>query len=342
MGEGFHWRRFVYAQAAFLSILVIGTIGFQAILEEGWVASFYRAVVTTTLTGLDTQPTGAGAQLFTIALLLAGVAIFLYLAGAIVDLIAHGAISEAYAERKLRRAIEDLQQHAIICGFGRVGRRVAAEFQATDTPFVVLDHNPDALEAAREIGALVIEGDGTNDDDLRQAGIERASALLASADSDESNLFITLSARAMRPDLTIVARASVDTTATKLVQAGADRVVQPYTSAGLNMANVVLKPQVAAFLDIATTAGGEIPDLRFEEIIVSGACAPCGRSIRDLRVRDVTGALVVAIRKHDGTFDVTPSPDMVFEAGDVLIGVGTTEEIAKLEKLFAPREAPVA
>jgi voltage-gated potassium channel len=342
MGEGFHWRRFVYAQAAFVSILAIGTIGFQAILAEGWVASFYRAVVTTTLTGLDTQPTGAGAQLFTIVLLLAGVAIFLYLAGAIVDLIAHGAISEAYVERKLRRAIEDLQQHAIICGFGRVGRRVAAEFQATGMPFVVLDHNPDALEVAREIGALVIEGDGTNDDDLRQAGIERASALLASADSDESNLFITLSARAMRPDLTIVARASVDATATKLVQAGADRVVQPYTSAGLHMANVVLKPQVAAFLDIATTAGGEIPDLRFEEIIVSGACEPCGRSIRDLRVRDVTGALVVAIRKHDGTFDVTPSPDMVFEAGDVLIGVGTTEEIAKLEELFAPREAPVA
>ena len=342
MAEGFQWRRFAYALTAFIGVLAIGTAGYKAILEEGWVASFYRAVVTTTLTGLDTQPPGPGAKLFTVVLLLGGVAIFLYLAGAIVDLIAHGAISDAYAERKLRRTIEDLRQHAIICGFGRVGRRVAAEFQATGMPFVVLDHNEDALEAAREVDALVIEGDGTNDDDLRQAGIERASALVASADSDESNLFITLSARSMRPDLTIVARASVDATATKLLLAGADRVVQPYTSAGLHMANVVLKPQVAAFLDIATTAAGEIPELRFEEIIVSSACEPCGRSIRDLRVRDMTGALVVAIRKHDGTFDVTPSPDMVFEAGDVLIGVGTTDEIAKLEELFAAREAPVA
>src|SRR5438093_8003398 len=339
MGEGFHWGRFVYALAAFVAVLVVGTLGFRAILGEGWVSSFYRSVVTTTLTGLDSQPAGVGAKLFTILLLLGGVAIFLYLAGAIVDLIAHGAISEAYAERKLRRSIDELQNHAIICGFGRVGRRVASEFQAIGRHYVVLDHNPDALAAARDMGALVVEGDGTDDDDLRRSGIERASALVASADSDESNLFITLSARALRPDLTIVARASVDSTARKLRLAGADQVVQPYTSAGLRMANVVLKPHVAAFLDIATTAGGEIPELRFEEIVVAPDCTPCGRSISELRIREATGALVVAIRKHDGTFDVTPDSDAVFEAGDVLIGVGTTEEMAKLEQLFAPSGA---
>jgi voltage-gated potassium channel len=198
------------------------------------------------------------------------------------------------------------------------------------------------VEAARELGALVVDGDGTNDDDLRKAGIDRAKALVASVDSDESNLFITLSARAMRPNLTIVARASLDSTARKLVLAGANQVVQPYTSAGLRMANVVLKPQVAAFLDIATTAGGEIPELRFEEIVVSPDCEPCGKSIRELRIRDVTGAMVVAIRKRDGGFDVTPSPQAVFEAGDVVIGVGTTAEMAKLEALFAPHEVPVA
>src|SRR5919197_6026554 len=306
MGERFQWRRFVYAQIAFLAILGVGTVGFQAILAEGWVASLYRAVVTTTLTGLDTQPPGEGAKLFTILLLLGGVAIFLYLAGAIVDLIAHGAITEAYSERRLRLTIENLHGHAIICGFGRVGRRVAAEFEAVGKPYVVLDHNPDALEVAREMGALVVEGDGTSDDDLRRAGIERASALVASADSDESNLFITLSARALCPELTIVARASIEAPARKLKLAGADQVVQPYTTAGLHMANVVLKPQVAAFLDTATTAGGEVPDLRFEEIVVSPDCEPCGRSIRDIHVRAETGALIVAIRKHDGTFDVTP------------------------------------
>jgi voltage-gated potassium channel len=337
MGEGFHWRRFVYAQAAFILVLALGTLGFQAILAEGWISSFYRAVVTTTLTGLDTQPEGASTQLFTVLLLLGGVAIFLYLAGAIVDLIAHGAITEAYSERKVRRTIDSLHGHAIICGFGRVGRRVAFEFAAIGKPYVVLDHNPDALEAAREMGGLVVEGDGTNDDDLRSAGIEHAGALVASADSDESNLFITLSARALRPDLTIVARASVDTTARKLKLAGADQVAQPYTAAGLHMANMVLKPQVSAFLDMASTAGGGVPDLRFEEIVVSADAEPCGHSIRDVRLREETGALIVAIRKHDGTFDVTPQADAVLEAGGVIIGVGTSEEMARLEQLIAPR-----
>jgi len=334
--SAFPWRQFAIALAAFIGVLIIGTAGFQLILDEGWIASFYRSVVSTTLTGLDTRPDGTGAQLFTIVLLVGGVAIFLYLAGAIVDLIAHGALSEVYSERRMRRMIENLRGHAIICGFGRVGRSVAAEFEAAGAPFVVVDHNPHSVAAARALGALVVEGDGTRDEDLSRAGIEHARALVASADSDESNVFITLSARALRADLVIVARASVDATARKLVLAGATRVVQPYTTAGLQMANVVLKPQVAAFLDIATTAGGEVPDLRFEEIVVSRDCEPCGRSIKDLRIRDATGAMVVAIRKHDGALDVTPSPEAVFEAGDVVIGVGTSDEMAELEALFAP------
>jgi voltage-gated potassium channel len=342
MREIFPWKGFLKAQAAFVLVLAVGTVGFQLILGEGWVASFYRAVVSTTLTGLDTQPRGVAAQLFTIVLLLAGVAVFLYLAGALVDLIARGALSDIYTERKMRRTIESLEGHTIICGFGRVGRSVASEFDAMEVPYVVVDRNPESVEVAREVGALVVEGDGTNDDDLRRAGIERARALVASVDSDEANLFITLSARAMRPDLTVVARAALDSTARKLTLAGANQVIQPYTTAGLQMANVVLKPQVAAFLDIATTARGEIPELRFEEIVVAADCEPCGKSIKELRIRDLTGALVVAIRRADGSLDVTPSPDVVFSAGDVLIGVGTTEEIGKLEALFAPSEVPVA
>ncbi len=187
------------------------------------------------------------------------------------------------------------------------------------------------------MGAGVVDGDGTEDADLEQAGLARARALVASADSDEINLFITLSARAARPDLLIVARASDDSAARKLRLAGADRVVQPYSSAGLQMANLVLKPQVAAFLDVVSTAEGE--ELRFEEIEVPASCSAAGHTIRDLRVRDTTGAMVVAIRKRDGTFDATPSPDAKFDTGDVVIGVGTADELRKLEELFAPREA---
>jgi voltage-gated potassium channel len=333
----FSVRRFAYAVAGFLVILVVGTVGFHSITEEGWVGSFYRSVVTTTLTGLDSSPEGNGAKVFTIVLLLAGVAIFLYIAGAIVELIARGVLGHVFDERRRRRAIERMQAHTIICGFGRVGRRIGSEFVATGQPFAVIDNNPDSIAVAVGMGAAVVEGDGTEDADLDRAGLSRARALVASADSDENNLFITLSARAARPELFIVARASDDSAARKLRLAGADRVVQPYSSAGLQMANLVLKPQVAAFLDVVSTAEGE--ELRFEEIEVPATCSAAGQTIRGLRVRDSTGAMIVAIRKQDGTFDATPSPDAMFESGDVVIGVGTAEELQKLEVLFAPREA---
>ena len=335
--EGFSLRRFGYAVVAFIGVLAIGTVGFHAVTNEGWIASTYRAVVTTTLTGLDSKPAGAGAKLFTIGLLLAGVAIFLYIAGAIVELIARGVLEDVVGERRRRRAIERMRDHTIICGFGRVGRRIGEEFVVNEQPFVVIDNNPDAVEAATERGALVVEGDGTEDPDLERAGLSRAKALVASADSDEINLFITLSARAARPDIFIVARASDESAARKIRLAGADRVVQPYSSAGLQMANLVLKPQVAAFLDVVSTAEGE--ELRFEEIEVPSSCGAAGQTIRGLRVRDTTGAMVVAIRKQDGTFDATPSPDALFEPGDVVIGVGTADELRRLEELFAPREA---
>ena len=335
--EQFSVRRFVYAVLAFLGVLSAGTFGYRAILDEGWSSAFYRSVVTTTLTGLDSKPEGTAAEIFTIALLLAGVAIFLYIAGAIVELIARGVLEDVLGERRRRRVIERMRDHTIICGFGRVGRRIGVEFVASGQPFAVIDHNPDSIATATELGAAVVDGDGTEDADLERAGLSRARALVASADSDEINLFITLSARAARPDLFIVARAADDSAARKLRLAGADRVVQPYSSAGLQMANLVLKPQVAAFLDVVSTAEGE--ELRFEEIEVPETCGAAGRTIRDLRVRDSTGAMIVAIRKQDGTFDATPSPDAMFDPGDVVIGVGTADELRRLEELFAPRQA---
>ncbi len=337
--ERFSFRRFFIAQVAFMAVLAIGTIGFVLLTDEGWSSSFYRSVVTTTLTGLDSRPDGTPAEIFSIVLLLAGVALFLYLAGAVVELITRGVVREYLGEGRRRRAIGQLRDHTIICGFGRVGRSVAAEFAHAGREYVVVDVNPVSIASAVEHGALVVQGDGTEDADLEAAGLAHARALVASADSDEKNLFIALSARAARPEIFIVARASDDSAARKLRLAGADRVVQPYSSAGLRIANLVLKPQVADYLDIVSTAGGE--ELRFEEITVAATCAAAGRTIRELRIRDTTGALVVAIRRASGTFDTAPAPDALLEAGDVLIGVGSTAEIRRLEELFVPGDTPV-
>ena len=335
--ETVSWRRLGYAVAALVGVLLVGTVGFQQIVGEDWVSSFYRAVVTVSLTGLDSQPPTHGAQLFTVVLLLAGVAIFLYVAGSIVEVIAQGVLGGAWTDRRRRRTIEGLRDHYIICGYGRVGRRIAEEFGAAGVPFVVLDFNPKVIALAREAGLPFIEGRGTDDQDMTKAGLLRARGLIAASDSDVDNLYITLSARAARPDLTIVARASDADAEKKLLLAGADRVVQPYSTAGMEMAKLSLKPQVAAFLDIVSIHGG--PDFRFEEIEVQPTCPHAGRSIRELAVRRQTGALIVAVRKRDGTFDTTPSPDEVLAVGDVLIAVGTEPELKRLEELFAPREA---
>jgi voltage-gated potassium channel len=313
--------------------LLGGTIGFRLILHESWFQSLYRAIITASLTGLDTIPPNDAARALSIVMILCGITIFGYVGAVIVESITGGVVTGARAERRRRRAIDALREHFIICGFGRVGQRVAQEFRAAGVPFVVLDFSEVAIEAARDQDVLFIQGNGTEDEDLEQAGIARARGLVAASDDDADNLYIALSARSTRPELTIVARASDEDAEKKLRLAGADRVVLPYATAGQVMANLVLKPQVTAFLDTVTTSTGN--ELQLAEIEVGKTCAAAGKTIRDLRIRHDTGAVVVAVRKADGTFDTTPEPDATLDIGDVLIGVGTGPELARLEDLFA-------
>jgi voltage-gated potassium channel len=332
-------RQLARLLAAIAVTVFAGTIGFRETLHESWFQSLYRAVITMTLAGLDTVPSNDSSRIVSIFLVGAGLTIIAYAGAVIVDAIAGGVVSGALAERRRERTIEQLRDHFIICGYGRVGRRVAEEFRAADVPYVVLDFHEDAVEAAKQDGVLLLEGDATKDENLRRAGLDRARGLAAASDSDADNLYVVLSARSSRPDLTIVARASGADAERKLRLAGADRVVLPYTTAGRVMANLVLRPQVTAFLDAVTTATG--PDLQLAEIEVRETSSAAGRTIRDLRIRHETGALVVSLRKADGSFDTTPEPDTPIEVGDVLIGVGSPDEISALEDLFAPRQSVV-
>jgi len=325
-------RRIAVAVASVGLLLVGGTAGFAHLLHERWHDALYRTVVTATLTGLDTRPRGVGAELLTIGIALAGVAIFGYLLAGALEAIAHEVAGERRRARRQLRMIDELTDHFIICGYGRVGRRAAEELTASGQAFVVLDFSPDALAEAKERGVLFLEGRGAEDEDLVRAGIDRARGLLASADSDAENLYITLSARSRRPELTIVARASDAEAERKLALAGADRVVQPYSNAGTEMAKLALKPQVAAFLELVSSHAG--PDLRFEEIEVSAGCPQAGRTIRELAIRRRTGAVVIALRRPDGSFEVTPNPDHRIEAGDVVIAIGTEPELRALEDVF--------
>ena len=339
MDDVFSTRRIVFALTGAVAVILGGTIAFHHYNHEGWLQSFYRAVVTSSLTGLDTIPSNDSTRLISIVLVLAGLTIFAFIATILVEGIARGVFTGAWAERRRMRAIDRLEDHYVICGYGRVGRRVADEFRTAGVSFVVLDFNDEAIQYARDHGSLFIQGNGTDDDDLAAAGLAKAKGLVASSDSDVDNLFITLSARALRPDLLIVARASYQDVAEKLRRAGADRVVQPYSTAGKEMAALVLKPQVAAFLETVTGTGGG--DLQYEEIEVTAASGQAANTIRGLRIRHETGAVIVALKKLDGTFDTTPSPDLPLEVGDVMIAAGSADELQALEEMFAPRE-PVA
>ena len=246
-------------------------------------------------------------------MILAGLTLIAYAGAVIVEAIAGGLLTGVLAERKRERTIEGMHDHYVICGYGRVGRRIAEEFRAAGVPYVVLDYSEEAIAAAKEHGDLLLAGNATRDEDLEHAGIERARGLVVASDSDADNLYIVLSARSMRPELQIVARAADDDAAKKLRLAGADRVVLPYATAGSTMANLVLRPQVTAFLDAVTTATG--PDLHLAEIEVHRTCAQAGKTIRDIRVRHETGAIIIALRKRDGSFDTTPEPDVAIEPG---------------------------
>ena len=333
MSETLRIHQLARLAAAIAIALVGGTIGFHAVGESSWLRSFYRALATASLAGIETNPRTDAALAISIVLVLAGLTILAYAGAVIVESIAGGVVSGVLIERRRRRTIERLRGHFIICGYGRVGRQIADEFRAAKADYVVLDFSEQAIAAAREHGDLLIEGNATDDADLARAGLDRAAGIVVASDDDADNLYVTLSARAARPDIQIVARASDEGAQKKLVLAGADRVVLPYTAAGRTMANLVLRPQVMSFLDAVTTAAG--PDLHMAEIEVHESCANAGRTIRDARVRHRTGAIIVALRKRDGTFDTTPEPDAALEAGDVIVGVGTTEELQRLEDLFA-------
>ena len=339
MDDGFTRREVARLIAAIVVLFGLGTGGFMWALGESWHAALYRTIVSASLTGLDSTPNGLWAELLTIGVVLCGVAIFGYFAAQLFDEIAHGVLGGAWREKRRKRMIDDLRDHIIVCGYGRVGRRAVEEFRDSGFPFVVLDHSEDALAAAAEHEDLFIRGDGANDDDLTRAGVERARGLIVASDDDADNLYITLSAKHRRPSLTVIARASSEDAERKLKLAGADRVVTPYTTAGRVMANLMIKPQVTAFVNVVTSAADTT--FSFEEIEVTSTCGAVGLTIGELDVAKRTGAYIVALRKHDGEMEMRPSKETLLEEGDVLVGIGSPDEIRKLERLFAPRERVV-
>ncbi|HXK16050.1 MAG TPA: NAD-binding protein [Gaiellaceae bacterium] len=335
-GDGFTRREVAILVGSMVVVFTGGTYGFMALLDESWHQALYRTIVTASLTGLDSTPHGLGAELLTIAIVLSGVAIFGYFAAQIFDSIAHSVLGGAWREKKRRKMIDELRDHIIVCGYGRVGRRAGDELKEAGVPYVVLDFSEEALEHAREHDVPFIDGSGSEDEELVRAGIDRARGIIVASDDDGDNLYITLSVKSRRPDLIVIARGSSEEAERKLKLAGADRVVTPYTTAGRVMAQLMIKPQVTSFVNAMTSS--EAPDLNFEEIEVTASSGAAGQTIGALNISSVTGANIVAVRKLRGALELRPTKDTLLEESDVIVGLGSPTEIKKLEEMFERRD----
>jgi voltage-gated potassium channel len=319
------FRRVYVALGALAFVLVAGTIGYS-LLGFGLLNAVFQTVSTVTTVGFNTpHPLSSGGKAFTIVLILLGVGTALYTFTAGFELLVEGHMRELVRRRRMSHDIDRMRDHVIVCGWGRVGREVARFLASAGRDVVVIDRDPSRLT---EVPYPTVGGDVTDDEVLLRAGIEHAGTLVAALDTDSDNLFVTISGRSMRPDLQIIARARNESSEPKLVRAGADRVVNPQQLGGDRMASFVVHPHVVDFVDVVMHDGSL--HFRLGEVTVSNESALAGNSLRSAHLRDRTGALVLAIRRPDGTFLTNPSPEAPIEAGDVLISVGTEQQLDAL------------
>jgi voltage-gated potassium channel len=309
-----------------IGVLVVGgTIGFVLAEDVSVWRGFEWTLDTIATVGSIPDPASSAARVLKVVLIVLGVGTLFYALVTVTEFFVAGHLGELLAERRILRMIDSFSDHYVICGFGRVGRQVARDLRTANHSYVVIDEDPNNRDRAEAVGAPFIAGQPSDDDIMREAGIERARAVLACVDSDAENIFVTLTARELRPEITIVARASVEDSEKKLLRAGADRVISPYKTSGTEMARLALHPQVAGVVDVA-------PAYRMEEIEVSEDCEGAGRSIEQVR----GSANIVAVRGADGDVRPQPAPEETLHPGDVVVAMGTDEAMDRLESLFAP------
>ena len=314
--------------AIVLGVMVVGTLGY--VIIEGWSVDdgLYMTVITMTTVGYrEVRELDALGRLWTMLLAIAGVAIIFGSIGVVAESILIEAASGRRERRRMMDAVGALREHFILCGYGRVGTTVARELAHAGIPFVIVDINPASLETATHDGFLVVQGDATRDEVLREAGVDRARGLITTVDSDANNVFVTLSARALNAKLFIVARANQDGSEAKLLQAGADRAVSPYTRAGRQIAELATRPRVADFIDYALSHGELAFSMEEVEVAADGPLA--GRTVGSLVAE---GIHLLAIVHGPRDYEPNPPADRVLAAGDGLIVSGTSDTLRRLRE----------
>jgi len=320
-------------------VFLIGTLWYRFMEGWSWLDAAYMSVITLTTVGFsEVNSLGDRGRLFTIALIGMGVISLGYIVNRFTQAVIEGYFQEGIRLRQRQRLMDSLANHYIICGFGRTGRQIALEFQAEGVTYIVTDSNPEMVHKAQKLGHLAVQGDATLDETLFKVGIERSLCLVASLGSDAENLYIVLSAKALNPTVRAIARAGTEEAVQKLQRAGADAVVSPYITGGRRMAAAALRPQVMDFVDGVLSGAGRT--FYVEEFKLNAACTCLGQTLRQARLRDQSGALILAIQRADDMMIVGPTADTQLHLGDLVISMGTAKQLRQLNQILSPIQGP--
>ncbi|MBI4639480.1 MAG: potassium channel protein [Candidatus Tectomicrobia bacterium] len=331
-------RRLIGGCLAFLVTFITGIVGYQVIGGEEWTLldAAYMTVITLATVGygetrdLANNPTG---RIFTMFLILFGMGTVLYVISTATAFLVEGELGQALWRKKMLRAIEKIRDHFIVCGAGETGIHAIEELIKTGREFVVIDHDPERIERLRSLGdVLILEGDATDDEILTQAGVERARGLLSVLANDKDNLFVTITARGLNPNLRIVARGIDPKTRAKLLKAGANSVVSPNFIGGLRMVSEMIRPSVTSFLDLMLRDTHRT--MRVEEVTLSPSSELSEKNLVEAQIRKRTGCLVMAIKPPDNDhFIYTPDPSLKMKAGSVLVILADVTNVEKLRAI---------
>lgn len=327
-------RKFFLFIAPLMLILFCGPIGYMLLEHTSFVDGLYLTVITITTVGYgDIVPIHPAGRLFTVVLVFCGVGYVMYLFGKITEAMVEGGLHKIVERRKMHKKISQLHNHYIVCGFGRIGMEICSILKENNRPFVVIEKDEGVVKNIENHGYVELMGEASDDEVLLAAGIKRARGLIAVVGTDADNLYITLTARGLNPDLFILTRSSgVTGVARKLKRAGASRVISPYSIGARRMAQLIVRPTVMDFIDLAMHAG-EL-GLRMEELVVSDNAWIVDKTLIGSKLRKKYDVIVVAIKRSDDPMIFNPKPDAVILAGDILIVLGDVDHVTALEKVI--------
>ncbi|PLX40468.1 MAG: potassium channel protein [Deltaproteobacteria bacterium] len=323
---------------ALLMMIVVGAVAFHLLEGYSAIDSVYMAVITLSTVGYgEPAPMSQAGRLFAIVYIIGGVTMATYFLGSLSRLLIEGQIQWAMGRRKTMSKINRMKDHYIICGYGRIGSLVAGEFAAKPIPFVIIERDQDIVKEIPD-DIPVIFGDATEEEVLKDAGIERAKGLVTVLRTDADNLFVTLSARELNPSLFIISRYEEERSESELRRAGADKVVSPYIIGGTRMASAALRPAVIDFIELATQS--ENLGLQIEEAVVPHGSPIAGVSVIDSNIRSRLDIIIVAVKKKSGHMNFNPGASTIIEEGDRLIAIGERAHLNELDVLLGTTPDP--